>query len=129
MHHLRDQLPVETLEMFEINRVIKELAEIIDYNSMLEEAYKDQITSLNLDSLFKRNDYEGDQDIIQVDGKAMDKFLRQLSVTLEFWTKERTQVKQIWEEVKNINYYLEQDPINEKIKTANEIIIRLTNRC
>lgn len=59
----------------------------------------------------------------------MDKFLRQLSVTLEFWAKERTQVKQIWEEVKNINYYLEQDPINEKIKTANESIIRLTNRC
>ena len=64
-----------------------------------------------------------------MDGSALEKFLRQLSVTLEFWTKERSQVKKIWEEVKTVNYYLEQDPINEKIKTGNESIIRLTNRC
>lgn len=128
LHHLREQLPPETLQMFEINRVIQDLSEVIEYNNQLEQSFRTQTANQKLEEMLNL-DEKSTKGTILVDAGQLSPFLDSLNQTLEYWFKERAQVKQIWESVKNLGYYLEQDPINEKIKTSNDTIIRLQNRC
>jgi hypothetical protein len=128
LHHLRDQLPAETLQMFEINRVIQDLSEVIEFNDRIEKSFKNQTINSKLEDLLSTKESATENDLT-INGAKLGEFLDKLYQTLDFWAKERIQVRKIWDGIKNIGYYLEQDPINEKIKSANQTIVRLKNRC
>lgn len=114
--------------MFEINRIIQDLNEVIEHNDRLEKNFTSSSVSSKLEEIVMKTQ-SGLLEELTINGKILGEFLDKLYNTLEFWTKERLQVKRIWEGIKNIGYYLEKDPINEKIKSANQTIVRLKNRC